>query len=156
MFDAMDIILVPRDQNSLADSLAVAASTLQPSEDLIKGEGKLEIIFRPSVSDNVDHWKVFKDDKQILRFINNVQEFSDFNVSYKEEGKYYPEEDDSVRNPTPRGITSLEKIFDRHDMHKKEKEAIKPGSYIEINIGTEEVPRLIKIGKGTSEKKENN
>jgi hypothetical protein len=49
MFDAMDIIAIPREQNSLADSLAVAASTLQPSEDLIKGDGKLEIIFRPSV-----------------------------------------------------------------------------------------------------------
>jgi hypothetical protein len=46
----------------------------------------------------------------------------------------------------------LEKIFDRHDMHKKKKEVIKPGSYIEVNIGTEEVPRLIKIGKGTSKK----
>jgi ribonuclease HI/transposase InsO family protein len=152
MFDAMDIISVPREQNSLADSLAVAASTLQPSEDLIKGDGKLEIIFRPSVPDNVDNWQVFRDDKQILRFINNVQEFSDFNVSYKEDGKDYPEENDSVRNPAPRGIIALEKIFDRHDMHKKKKETIKPGSYIEINIGTEEVPRLIKIGKGTSEK----
>jgi ribonuclease HI len=84
MFDAMDLISVPRDQNSLANSLAVAASTLQPSKDLIKGEGKLEIIFRPSVPDNVDHWQVFRDDKQILRFIHNVQEFSDFKVSYKE------------------------------------------------------------------------
>jgi hypothetical protein len=37
-------------------------------------------------------------------------------------------------------------------MHKKKKEVIKHGSYIEINIGTEEVLRLIKIGKGTSEK----
>jgi hypothetical protein len=46
----------------------------------------------------------------------------------------------------------LEKIFDRHDMYKKKKEVVKPGSYIEVNIGTEEVPRLIKIGKGTSEK----
>jgi hypothetical protein len=136
----------------LADSLAVAASTLQPSEDLIKGKGKLEIIFRPSVPDNVDHWQVFKDDEQILRFIHNVQEFSGFNVSYKEEGKDYIEEDNPIKNPVPRGITSLENIFDRHDMHKKKKEVIKPGSYIEINIGTEEVPRFIKIGKGTSEK----
>jgi hypothetical protein len=145
-------ILGLNNQNSLADSLAVATSTLQPSEDLIRGEGKLEIIFRPSVPDNVDHWQVFRDDKQILRFIHNVQEFSDFKVSYKEEGKDYPEEDDSIRNPAPRGITALEKIFDRHDMHKKKKEVIKLGSYIEVNIGTKEAPRLIKIGKGTLEK----
>jgi ribonuclease HI len=152
MFDAMDRISVPRDQNSLANSLAAAASTLQPSEDLMKGEGKLEIIFRPSVPNNVDHWQVFRDDKQILRFIHNVQEFSDFNVSYKEEGKDYVEEDNPLKNPVPREITALEKIFDRHDMHKKKKEVVKPGSYIEVNIGTEEVPRLIKIGKATSEK----
>jgi hypothetical protein len=119
----------------------------------MKGEGKLEIIFRPSVPNNVDHWQVFRDDKQILRFIHNVQEFSDFNVSYKEEGKDYVEEDNPIKNPVPRGIIALEKIFDRHDMYKKKKEVVKPGSYIEVNIGTEEVPRLIKIEKGTSRKR---
>jgi hypothetical protein len=147
LFDAIDLISIPRDQNSLADSLAVAASTLQPSEDLIKGKGKLEIIFRPSVPDNVDHWQVFRDDEQILRFIHNVQEFSGFNVSYKEEGKYYIEEDDPIKNPIPRGITSLEKIFDRHDMHKKKKEVIKPDSYIEVNIG-QRSPKAHKNWKG--------
>jgi ribonuclease HI len=80
-FDAIDLIAIPRDQNSLADSLVVAASTLQPSEDLMKGKGKLEIIFRPSIPNNIDHWQVFKDDEQILRFIHNVKEFSSFNVS---------------------------------------------------------------------------
>jgi hypothetical protein len=88
-FDAMDLIAIPRDQNSLAENLVVAGSTLPPSEDLMKGEGKLEIIFRPSIPDNIDHWQVFKDDEQVLRFIHNVNEFSNFNVSYKEEGKEY-------------------------------------------------------------------
>jgi hypothetical protein len=37
-------------------------------------------------------------------------------------------------------------------MHKKKKEIIKPGDYIEVNIGTDQDPRMIKIGKGTSEK----
>jgi hypothetical protein len=62
------------------------------------------------------------------------------------------EEENPIKNPVPRGITSLERIFDKHDMHKRKKEVVKPDSYIEINIGTEEVPRFIKIGKGTSEK----
>jgi len=56
-----------------------------------------------------------------LRFIHNVQEFSGFNVSYKEEGQEYPEVEDPVKNPVPRGITALERIFDRQDMHKKKK-----------------------------------
>jgi hypothetical protein len=38
-------------------------------------------------------------------------------------------------------------------MYKKKKEVIKPDSYIEINMGTDEVPRFIKIGKGTSKKR---
>jgi ribonuclease HI len=55
-FDALDLIAIPRDQNSLDDSLAIAASTLQPLKNLMKGEGKLEIIFRPSVPNcNVPH-----------------------------------------------------------------------------------------------------
>jgi hypothetical protein len=152
LFDVIDLISIPREHNSLADSLAVAASTLQPTEDLLNGQGKSEINFRPSVPDNIDHWQVFRNDEQILRFIHNVQEFFGFNVSYKEEGKEYSEEENPIKNPVPRGIMALEQIFDRHDMHKKKKEVIKPSSYIEINIGTVEESRLIKIGKGTSEK----
>ena len=32
---------------------------------------------------------------------------------------------------------------------------MKPGDYIEINIGSDKNPKLIKIGKGTSEKERN-
>ena len=38
-FDALDLTSIPRDQNSLVDSLAVAASTLQPSNELLNGQG---------------------------------------------------------------------------------------------------------------------
>ena len=38
----------------------------------------------------------------------------------------------------------------------KNKETIKLDDYIEINIGTEEEPRKIKVGKGTSEKERKN
>jgi hypothetical protein len=86
-FSAIDLISVPREHNNLADKLAVSASTLQPSYELLNDQGKMEINFKPSVPDNIDHWLVFKDDRQILNFIHNVQEFSGFNVSYKEEGK---------------------------------------------------------------------
>ena len=54
-FDALNIIEIPREQNSMADKLAVAASTLQPSEELMNGDGRLEIKFRPSGSDNMEH-----------------------------------------------------------------------------------------------------
>ena len=80
--DALNMTSIHRDQNSLADMLAVAASTIQPSEEMLDGDGKLEINFRPSVPDNMEHWQVFRDDEQILKFIHNIKEYSNFNVSF--------------------------------------------------------------------------
>ena len=59
----------------------------------------MEIIFRPSVPDNVDHWQVFKDDKQVINFLNNMHEFSDFKIGHKEEGCIFREYDQQI-NPT--------------------------------------------------------
>jgi len=42
----------------------------------------MEIIFRPSIHDNMEHWKVFNDDAQILRFMENNKEFSDLQVNF--------------------------------------------------------------------------
>ena len=81
-FDALNLTSIHINENSLVDKLAVTASTLEPSKKLLNGDGKLQINFRPSVPDNMEHWQVFRDDEQILRFIHNVQEFSNFNVSF--------------------------------------------------------------------------
>jgi hypothetical protein len=142
-FGALDLISIPREHNSLADKLAISASTFQPSEELLIGQGKMEVISRPSIPDNMDHWQVFNGDKQILIFMNNLQEFSGFKVGYKEEGHEYKEEEKHFENPTPKGLIKLEQIFDMHDRHKN-KERIKPGDYIEVNIGTTEDPKIIK------------
>ena len=88
-FHALNMTSIHRDQNKLADKLDVVVSTLQPSEELLNGDGKLEINFIPSVPDNMEHWKVFHDDEQILKFIHNIEEFSNFNVNFQEGGKEY-------------------------------------------------------------------
>ena len=38
-FDVLNLISIPRDQNSLGDNLAVEASTLQPSNEFLNGQG---------------------------------------------------------------------------------------------------------------------
>ena len=88
-FDALNLTSIHRDQNSLADKIVVAASTLQPSEELLNGDGKLEIKFRSPIPDNMERWKVFHDDEHILKFIHNIEEFSNFNVRFQQEGKEY-------------------------------------------------------------------
>ena len=82
-FDALNIQKVPREINGLSYKLAVAASTLQPSDEKINGNGKMEINFKTSILNNVDHWQVFKDDEQLLRFIHNLQEFEGCKISYQ-------------------------------------------------------------------------
>ena len=82
-FDALNIQKIPTKMNGLADKLEVAPSTLQPSDETINGNGKMEINFRPLIPDNVDHWQVFNDDKQLLRFIHNLQELEDCKISYQ-------------------------------------------------------------------------
>ena len=44
----------------------------------------MEVIFRPSVPDNVDNGQVFDDDKQVIKFLNNVEEFPGFHISEEE------------------------------------------------------------------------
>lgn len=58
-----------------------------------------------------------------------------------------------MENPTPSKVIALEQIFDRSDMIRdNKKEEQKPTNYVEINIGTEKEPKMIKIGKGINEK----
>ena len=117
---------------------------------MINENGKLEINFRPSILDNVDQWQAFNDDKQLLRFIHNLQEFENCEINYQQKGKKYQDHQENVRNHIPSSLIAFEKLFDRYDRHKNKKETIKIGDYVEINIGTNKDPELIKIGKGTS------
>ena len=125
-FDHIEFTAIPRELNAKAGRLAVAASTLQRSPELVDKEVKMEFIFSPSVPDNVDNWKVFDDDKQAIKFLNNVEEFVGFHISEEEEGCYYAEESQKL-NPAPRKVVSLERAFDREDGHKpKEESGTKP------------------------------
>ena len=109
----------------------------------------MEVIFRSSVPDYVDNWQVFDDDKQVIKFLNSVEEFVGFHISEEDEGCYYTEESQKL-NPAPRKLVALEKAFDRQDGHKsKEESETKPCDYLEVNIGTHEEPRMVKVGKKT-------
>jgi hypothetical protein len=85
----------------------------------------------------------------MVKFLLHIHEFSDLNISMKEEGCNYTENDDEVKAP-PKRVVSSERDFDRQDGHKQNDESKKKlCDYLEINIGTNEEPRLIKVGKIT-------
>ena len=72
-FNAFNINSIPRLQNAAADLIATFATRLVPTNN----KCSIELIFRPSVPDNVTNLRVFNDDQQILEFLTNEETFKD-------------------------------------------------------------------------------
>jgi ribonuclease HI len=53
-FKIMSLEATPREENHVADALTVYASTLQPCEGPLHDLCKMEVLFRPSVLDNLE------------------------------------------------------------------------------------------------------
>ena len=127
-FLEFNIQFMPREQNRMADSLVVAASTFRPPQSpLLRYE--IEVRYRPSIPDNIKHWQVFEDEEQMKTFLQTVGEFSNTEIDAEEEGE---SEDTSERNweekmagnkvlqlkgnIIPRGLVPLERLFDKNDV----------------------------------------
>jgi len=62
-FEAFNITTVSRKKNTLVDSLAIAASRLSSLEDYEASRFTVELLYKPSVPNNIYNWKVFKGDE---------------------------------------------------------------------------------------------
>jgi ribonuclease HI len=60
-FEEFSIESIPREENSMTDAFAISSSTLQPCEEILPY--KVEVKFRPSTSNILEHWQVFDDEK---------------------------------------------------------------------------------------------
>ena len=69
-YSAFNINSIPRLNNSEDDLLANVASKLFPVEGLSPNAFSVELLFRPSVPDNITNWRVFDDDQQIISFLH--------------------------------------------------------------------------------------
>jgi ribonuclease HI len=76
-FEAFNITMIPRTKNTLVDSLATAASRLSPLEDYEASRFTVELLYKPSVPNNISNWKVFEGDEQIINFLTNQDNFKD-------------------------------------------------------------------------------
>ena len=72
---AFNLSFVPREKNQMADSLALVVSGFKtPLIQQVKYEVQMK--YRPSIPDNIKHWQVFEDDKEIERFLQVIDYFS--------------------------------------------------------------------------------
>jgi ribonuclease HI len=74
-FLSFNISSIPRSSNSEADLLANVASRLLPTEGFSRNSFFVELIFRPSILDNITNWWVFEDDQQIINFLHMEDTF---------------------------------------------------------------------------------
>jgi hypothetical protein len=73
----------------VADSLVVSTSNFRvPLPPKLRYD--VDVIYRPSIPDNVKHWKVFEDDLEIKIFLENVDEFSTLHTDQDIDPKINP------------------------------------------------------------------
>jgi ribonuclease HI len=157
-FSAFNISFIPREENTLADSLATSASNFKvPLPPKFRYD--VEVKYRPSIPDNVKHWKVFEDDLEVKRFLETVEEFSEMHIDQdavsEEEldgGNFLNKiaERDIVQLPSnhiPRGLVPLERLFDGNDVSLKGEVSEEDAGTIQCNIGTEGEPKYVKLSR---------
>jgi hypothetical protein len=74
-FTAFNVTFILRNLNQLDDSLAASASAFRAPCEL-KASYVIQVRYRPSILDNIKHWQVFQDDREIKRFLECVEEFA--------------------------------------------------------------------------------
>jgi hypothetical protein len=144
---AFNISFIPREENTLVDSLAISASLFKiPLLPKIKYE--VEIRYRPSILDNIKHWKVFEDDLEIEKFLQSVNEFSALHIDHDLDLKIHPHPKvflnkisnhhiiDLPHNHIPKGLVPLERLFNGNDVEVKGRVSNGDDDTTECNIGT--------------------
>jgi hypothetical protein len=78
-FSAFNISFIPREENTMDDSLAISAINFRiPLPRKLKYD--VEVKYKPSIPDNVKYWKMFEDDLEPKKILETVDEFSALHV----------------------------------------------------------------------------
>eukprot|EP00253_Pinus_taeda_P027377 PITA_27377 len=115
-FLAFNISSIPRSQNSAADLLANVASKLLPSEDYSPDIFSVELLFRPSIPDNVTNWRVFNHDEDILQFLTSEKSYDDQIIEENEHDIQMRSKHEE--NSIPKPVVKLEDLYDIKDRFK--------------------------------------
>jgi hypothetical protein len=130
-FEAFNIAAIPRTKNTLVDSLATTASRLSPLEDYEPSRFTVELLYKPSMPNNISNWKVFEGDEQIIIFLTNQENFKDMAIDDEIFQEQLVEIDPRVQRAgtdqstdKPRfhtilkGVANLENLFDLRERFK--------------------------------------
>jgi ribonuclease HI len=164
-FSTFNIHSIPRLNNSEDDFLSNVASKLFLAECLSPNAFSIELLFRPSVPDNITNWRVFNDDQQIISFLHMEETFQGTVIDECTHDKNLrdfmvipdlrsPESSSNMVNFIPKSVVRLEKFYDLQDKFKKSVNCKTNSSsltYEKVNLGTKDNPQCINLGVGCSE-----
>ena len=115
-FEVFNIKSIPHTLNSKADMLANVASNLCPSDDFCHDKCYVELIYRSLIPDNITNWRVFEDDKQIIKFLYSKDTFKGSVIDDEQHESLLQasasEEKSEHSNIMPKNNARLEKLFD--------------------------------------------
>ncbi|KAH9310211.1 hypothetical protein KI387_038122 [Taxus chinensis] len=166
--DALGLTLtktIGRDKNSRADSLGVVAALLnldQPPALFKQVDYKVEMVFHLKLLDNAQQWKVFNDDKKIDAFLQQQDNFEEIyykGITSPPRQTIVGEVDSKIAgsqeiiqlkgNTIPKGLVSLEEMFDKHDQMLKKNEESEESSSSDTQLlilGADTDPKLVNLG----------
>jgi hypothetical protein len=117
-FVDFNISFVLGEDNAMVDSLVVSTKNFKiPLPPKIKYD--VEVKYRPSIPDNVKHWKVFEDDLEIRIFLEIVEDFFALHIDQDQDTEKNPHVDIFLNkiadykivqlpsNHIPKGLVSL-------------------------------------------------
>ena len=153
-FSSFNICSIPHYLNVDADLLANVASRLIPFENFEPNAFSVELIYRPSVLDNVTNWRVFNNDEQIINFLTMEDTFKDSMIDEEKhdteiKGESGETPNTSSENSIPRSVVKLEKFYGLQDKFKRVANCKTHSSVMQyevINIGTPDKPQNIYLG----------
>jgi len=155
-FLAFNISFVPREGNIMADSLVFSTSNFRVFFPP-KLKYDVEVKYRPSIPDNVKHWKVFEDDLEIKIFLEILDDFFSLHIDQDRDTEKIPHADIFLKkivehqivqflsNHIPKGLVPLARLFDRNDVFVKVKGSNENVEVTECNLGIEEDPEYVKL-----------
>ena len=115
-FTAFNISPIPRLQNASVDLLANVASKFIPLEDYNPNRFSIELIFRPSIPDNITNWRVFNNDPDIISFLTSEGSYDDQIVDEDEHDNQLKQK--IVINTIPKSVVKLKDLYDLKDRFK--------------------------------------
>jgi hypothetical protein len=121
----------------------------------------VELLYKPSVPNNISNWKFFKGDEKIINFLTNQDNFKDLAIDDEEfrekTAETNPQTGQDVRkmkaHTIPKGVANLESWFDLKDRFKgpkNTKTGISCPLHETMNLGTPENPKNVNIEKTMS------